>query len=224
MPRAKGQESGTIPPDLPDADNGAAEGGEGEVDVGATAAQRSSGTRRTAIEFQRPDPDYVPSSWTLFSGLARLRTGRRSRTDRRRWPFFRSGSGARAVTRPGTPASPPRRSPLVGLLPAGSRRSGARRACPTTLPVSSGGHCGMGVHRRLGTARGSVRACRGTRRPVRLDGPRSTRMERRGRCPELRIRSAFEATRMAALHARASSDGQARGNTVAASSPNCGAG
>src|SRR3954464_15647969 len=113
-------------------------------------------------------------------------------------------------------------------------------------------------------ARDSGQARRRARGPVRLDGPRSAHMGRRGRPPELQIRSAFEATRTAAqclaeayeclvpipraclgclqpaahvlpwpptlnpgrgalsvgrivtaLYARVSSDGQARGNTVA---------
>ena len=47
-------------------------------------------------------------------------------------------------------------------------------------------------------ARDSGQARQRARRPVRLDGPRSAHMGRRGRPPELQIRSAFEATRTAA--------------------------
>ena len=47
-------------------------------------------------------------------------------------------------------------------------------------------------------ARDSGQAHQRARGPVRLDGPRSAHMGRRGRPPELQIRSAFEATRTAA--------------------------
>jgi hypothetical protein len=47
-------------------------------------------------------------------------------------------------------------------------------------------------------AKDSGQSRRRARAPVRLDGPRSAHLERRGRPPELQIRSAFEATRTAA--------------------------